>query len=212
MTFHTLKQVDKSTYIFSRYMSKKRWASMWHQVDEILNAGARHVLEIGPGPGIFKASMAAFDVKVETVDIDPELAPDHLCSVTSMPFDDASYDAVCAFQVLEHLPFEISLQAFSEMARVSRKHVIISLPDAYKLWRYLVTLPKLGEFQFTIPRPFFKPRTHKFNGEHYWEINKAGYPVKRIINELSQAGSVTLKKNYRVPELSYHRFLVFEKA
>lgn len=212
MAPHAPKQVDKSHYRFSRYTSKPRWASMWHQVDEVLNAGARHVLEIGPGPGIFKASMAAFGVKVETVDIDPELGPDHLCPVTDMPFGDASYDAVCAFQMLEHLPFESSLQAFSEMARVSRKHVIISLPDAHKLWRYLVTVPKRGEFQFTIPRPSFKPKTHEFNGEHYWEINKAGYPVERVIDEFSRAGSVILRKNYRVPEFTYHRFLVFEKA
>jgi len=205
------KQVDKSHYAFARYVSKRRWVSMWHQVNEVLNTGAQHVLEIGPGPGVFKATMAAFNVKVETVDLDPELAPDHLCSVTEMPFGDASYDAVCAFQMLEHLPFEKSLQAFSEMARVSRKHIIISLPDSHKLWRYLVTVPKRGEFQFNVPRPSRGPKPHIFDGEHYWEVNKAGYQLQEVAEKLSAAGSVRFQRTYRVPEFTYHRFFVFEK-
>lgn len=205
------KQVDRSHYQFQNYLSKPRWASIWHQIDEVLRTNSKYVLEIGPGPGIFKACMATFGVKVETVDIDPELSPDHLCPVTKMPFADGAYDAVCAFQMLEHLPHSDSLLAFQEMARVASKHIILSLPDSHQLWRFLVTLPKLGEVQFAIPRPVLWPRMPTFDGQHYWEIGWEGYPIEEVVSDFCEAGAVTLTKCFRVPEFSYHRFLVFEK-
>ena len=52
-----LKQVDKGHYDFSSYMDKRRWASNWHQVDEVQRLQPSSVLEVGPGPGVFKAMM-----------------------------------------------------------------------------------------------------------------------------------------------------------
>ncbi len=97
-------------------------------------------------------------------------------------------------------------QAFGEMARVSRRHVIISLPDARPVWRYQVHIPKFGPCDFFIPRPLFKAPMHKFDGEHYWEINKRGYPLSRVIADLSR--HMQLVKTYRVFENSYHRFFI----
>lgn len=126
------KQEDKSHYTFSNYIAKSRWNSFWHQIDEIQKLAPETVLELGPGPGIFKAIATHLGIKVETLDIDPELKPDHVASVTEMPFPDGSYDVVCAFQMLEHLPYNVSLKAFREMVRVSKHYVVISLPDAKK--------------------------------------------------------------------------------
>lgn len=214
------KQVSKEHYEFSRYVQKGRWLSMWHQLDEVLSLKPNSVLELGPGPGLFKATASAFGTRVETVDIDPELNPDHLASVLDMPFPDDTYDVVCAFQMLEHLPYTDSLKAFSEMVRVSKKHIIISLPNAkltwrylfYKaMWRYLFHIPRHGEKRFVIKKPMMKPIKHCFDGEHYWEIGKEGYPVEKVIADLKTNGKVNLTKNYRVKENPYHHFFVFEK-
>jgi len=203
------KQVEKDHYQFSRYMSKQRWCSVWHQFDEVQKLQSNRVLEVGPGPGLFKMVAATFGISVETLDFDPDLKPDHVGSATALPFSDGSYDVVCAFQMLEHLPYEAALQAFGEMARVSRRHVIISLPDARPVWRYQVHIPKFGPCDFLIPRPLFKAAAHEFDGEHYWELNKRGYPLSRVIDDLSK--HMRLVKTYRVPEYFYHRFLTFEK-
>jgi hypothetical protein len=203
----TDKQVDKSHYSFTRYMTKERWISVWHQLDEIEKIQPGSVLEIGTGAGLFKRVADTFGIKVETLDIDPELKPDHVGSATAIPFPDATYDAVCAFQMLEHLPYEASLHAFTEMVRVSRRHVLISLPDAMELWRYQIYIPKLGLKDFFVPRPRFGARAHVFDGEHHWEINKNNYSLARVVTDFNKIA--TLTKTYRVKEIPYYRFFIF---
>lgn len=203
------KQVDEQHYCFPKYIHKRRWMSLWHQVDEILAIQPERVLEIGPGPGLFKVVASAFGIKVETLDLDPDLNPDHLGSATDLPFVDDAYEVVCAFQVLEHLPFEDSLEAFREMTRVARDKVIISLPDAKIVWPQTLYIPKLGYRNFMISKPQLGLQKHQFNGEHYWEINKLGYKLDRVIEALELAGNTKLEKTYRVNEYPYHRFLVF---
>lgn len=79
------KQVDKDQYEFLRYMSKARWNSLWHQLDEVIRLKPERVLEIGPGLDVFKNTAGLYGVKVETLDIDPELKPDHVGSATALP-------------------------------------------------------------------------------------------------------------------------------
>ena len=205
-----LKQVDARHYAFQRYVTKGRWASVWHQIDEVVRLAPNRVLEIGPGPGMFKASIAAFGVRVETLDLDPELKPDHVASVTEMPFADRSYDVVCAFQMLEHLPYDTSLVAFSEMVRVARSHVVISLPDARATWRMMLHIPRVGTVHKLMPKWFWRPQPHVFDGEHYWEVNKRETPLARVVADFS--ARCPLERTYRVLEYPYHRFFVFKRA
>ena len=51
---------------------------------------------------------------------------------------------------------------------------------------------------------------NNFDGEHYWEIGKAGYPLSKIINEIQKVG-FRVEKTYRVFENPYHRFLLLRK-
>ena len=52
---------------------------------------------------------------------------------------------------------------------------------------------------------------NNYTGEHYWEIGKAGYPLKRIIKEI-QAVGFKIDKTYRVFEHPYHRFFMIKKT
>lgn len=204
------KQVDKTHYSFDKYINKPRWVSMWHQIDEVLNLRPNKVLEIGPGSGIFKFVLNNNGVIVETVDIDPELQPDYIASATQLPFVDNLYDCVCAFQVLEHLPYDEAIMAFKEMVRVSKHYVLISLPNAQYLWNYSFYIPKYGQLTFQIPKPTLSSVVHKFDGEHYWELNKKGYSLNKIINDLAMA-NINLIRSYRVNENPYHHFFIFKK-
>jgi len=51
-----------------------------------------------------------------------------------------------------------------------------------------------------------------FNGEHHWEINKAGYALSKVVKDLENVGGVSVSKTYRVDENPYHRFFVFKKT
>lgn len=206
MTLPT-KQVDRAHYSFGGYVDKDRWASVWHQLDEVTRFKPQRVLEIGPGPGLMKRAGAAFDVAVETLDLDPDLEPDHLGSVLALPFADGSFDVVCAFQMLEHLPYVQSLQAFAQMARVASKAVIISLPDLRPMWRYSLYLPRIGQKRWLVNRPFWKPQPHRFDGEHYWEINKTETPLHKVIADLSAL--MPMQRTYRMFDEPYYRFFVF---
>lgn len=203
------KQVEKGHYDFFGYMTKKRWISIWSQLDEIQRLKPESVLEIGAGAGIFKIVASSFGVRVETLDVDPELNPDYIASVISMPFCNDFYDVVCAFQMLEHLPYDQSVQAFNEMIRVSRRYVVISLPDARPVWQYKLYIPKFKAFDFLVPRPQISLPKNRFNGEHYWEVNKEGYSLDRIVSDFTV--NIKLIKTYRVFENPFHRFFVFKK-
>jgi ubiquinone/menaquinone biosynthesis C-methylase UbiE len=206
------KQVEQSHYEFKKYITKPRWSSVWHQLNEVFSVSPSQVLEIGPGSGIFKELAGHFGIKVETVDIDTELKPNYIASATKLPLADNTYDCVCCFQMLEHLPYDQSLKAFGEMIRVSRKNVVISLPDAKPVWSQSVSLPKIGKFVFHIPKPIFKQWTHTFDGEHYWEVNKEGYLLKNVIEDLKETfNGCELLRTYRVNEYTYHRFFIFRK-
>jgi len=203
------KQVAKEHYAFDQYLIKCRWSSIWHQIDEVTRLQLKSVLEIGPGPGVFKAVAGVFGIKVETLDLDPDLKPDHVASATDLPFRDDAYDGVCGFQILEHLPYDLSLKAFSEMTRVARRNVIISLPDAKEMWPYAFHIPRRGTVTVLVPKPTLGAKTHTFDGQHYWEINKRGYALKKVIADFSSV--CKLVKTYRVDETPYHRFFVFAK-
>lgn len=204
------KQVKKSHYNFDKYVNKRRWASMWHQLDEVIKLNPERVLEIGPGPGVFKATAAAVGIHVETLDLDPDLKPDHIAAAEAMPFDDGEFDVVCAFQMLEHVPYETSLAIFTDMVRVARKAVVLSLPDAATRWPIAIHIPGIGMKWGCIPRPRFRAPQHQFDGEHYWEINKAGYPLVKLQDDFSSAASARLINTFRVNETPYHRFFVYE--
>lgn len=203
------KQVDKAHYNFTSYIDEYRWASLWHQITEVENLKPDKVLEIGPGPGIFKNISRLIGINVETIDLDPDLNPDHLGSATSLPFADASYDVVCAFQMLEHLPYQESLIALKEMVRVARRSVVISLPDAKSVFRWRVYIPGIAAFDRLFPRFGWSPVEHVFDGEHHWEINKKGYTLKKVLLDFSCLSKI--ERTYRVLDNPYHRFFVFSK-
>lgn len=204
-------QVNESHYRFQTYMHKERWISLWHQIDEIIKQNPGSALEIGPGSGLLKNALQAYGLPLKTADIDPNLNPDYLGSADNLPIPDHEFDVVCAFQVLEHMPFDISMNALREMQRIARRAIIISLPDATPSWATTLNLPMIRTLRFALQKPIYKPPKHKFDGEHYWEIGKRGYLLGSVLTAMESLPSIHLSRTYRVHENQYHRFFIFEK-
>ena len=207
-----MKQVDKSHYDFNKYVSNKRWTSLWHQLSEVMSKDVKSVIEVGPGNGLFTTVLKHFGYDVTTVDLADDLQPDIVADATNIPVSDDHADAVVAFQVLEHMPYEESLKAVHELGRIANRYLIISLPNAKKMMTVHFRIPGIIERTFLIKRPFSKAQPPEFNGQHYWEINKKGYDLQKVQNDFCDVlPKYRLLNEYRVAHNPYHHFFVYSK-
>lgn len=201
------KQVERAYYDFLKYNDRERWASYWHQLEETLSLKPTSVLEVGAGTGIIGPVLMRERVTYHTLDIAADLKPDFVGSVDAMPVKDLSYDLVCAFEILEHLPFEKFEQSVKEIHRVAKVGAVISLPHFGPPIKFLLKIPFLPQIKMAMKVPY--PRVHVFNGQHYWEIGKRGYAPGRIRTVLEKYFSI--EKEFVPFENQYHHFFVLKK-
>ncbi len=187
-----------------RYESKRRLASYWHQVDEVLRLGATRVLLVGCGTGTPEFMLRREGVDVVSLDVDASLSPSVVGSVTALAFREGEFEAAVCCQVLEHLPFESFPRALQELRRVSRRGVVISLPDQGRVLRFELKVPRLAR-GVLVDLPRLRPRRWSFDGQHHWEVNAAGFGVRAIERRFRDA-NLDVEATYRVFENPYHRF------
>lgn len=202
-------QVEKELYFDPSYLTPERMASYAYQYKEIIALKPKTTLEIGVGTGILTYALRKAGIEVTTLDLDPTLESDIVASVTAMPLPDNSFDIVACFQILEHLPFEHFGTALAEIKRVTRGYAVISLPDAQRYISLRWHLPRFGDGNLLLNIPMHRSR-HVFAGEHYWEIDKRGYPLGRINKCINALGFKRLR-SYRLSEHPYHRMFVLGK-
>jgi ubiquinone/menaquinone biosynthesis C-methylase UbiE len=203
-----MKQVDKIHYEFGRYTKIDRWSSYYYQIKEVLLTKPKAVLEIGVGEGVLRDYIKSHTtIAYTSLDVAEDLAPDVVGSVLKLPFPDNTFDTVCAFEVLEHLPFADFEKALQELRRVSKHFVILSLPHFGPPVKFLLKMPFFPQLQKAFKIVF--PKTHHFDGEHYWEIGKRGYGVRYVRSVLKKY--FVLTGEYVPFENQYHHFYVLKK-
>lgn len=203
------QQVAKEHYTFQKYGYLSRWASYYYQLDSVLNLYPRSILDIGVGDHVFEHYIEEnTDITYTSLDIAEDLRPDIVADITKgIDTKSDSFDVVCAFEVLEHIPFQDFERVLEELKRVARTHVVISLPHFGPPIQFLLKLPFLPTIRFACKLLY--PKEHIFNGEHYWEIGKKGYTPKKIRNILQKHFSI--EKEFVPFENQYHHFYVLRK-
>jgi len=100
--------------------------------EALVDPGVKTILDVGCGDGKITNSFCP-DRKVVACDrsqtaLQHVTRPKVLASCDALPFGDRSFDLVLCSEVLEHLPDRTYLQAVAELARVARRHILISVP------------------------------------------------------------------------------------
>jgi len=202
------KQVDKEHYSFSRYCYPDRWVSYYHQLEEIIGVHPKSLLEVGSGDEVVRHYIESqTSISYKNLDIAEDLKPDIVGEIEHIPCADNSFDAVAAFEVLEHIPFEKFESAVLEMKRVAKNHVLISIPHFGPAVKLAFKIPFLPEIKIAFKIPF--PKKHEWNGQHYWELGKKGYAPKRIRAILAKHFSI--EKEFVPFDNQYHHFFILKK-
>ena len=201
-------QAEASMYWMPGYDTIERLISYCYQINNLMADKTQTILEIGCGSGFVRNYLKDHGFNITFVDVDEQLHPDIVASVTSIPLPDESFDIVNCCEVLEHLPWESFDKALREIYRLCRKGAILSLPDASGFARLGLKLPKLPGIHILISSPV--KRKFHFDGQHYWEIGRAGYPLAAVISTIRDTG-FKIVRTYRVFENPYHRFIVLNK-
>ncbi|MCX6787563.1 MAG: class I SAM-dependent methyltransferase [Candidatus Kaiserbacteria bacterium] len=200
-----IPQVDKSHYQFGKYAFEGRFVSYYWQLKEVLTLNPSSVLEVGAGDRVFGSFIKNnTTVSYTSVDVAEDLHPDVIGSILKLPFADKSFDVVCAFEVLEHLPFEEFDCAVAELCRVARTHIVISIPHFGPMFSFSLKIPFLPHIRFALKIPF--PKKHVFNGQHHWELGKHGYPTQRVRKVLQKRGDILC--DFVPFGNAYHHFFV----
>ncbi|MDE2071664.1 MAG: class I SAM-dependent methyltransferase [Patescibacteria group bacterium] len=200
-------QVDKSHYRFGRYQFEGRFVSYYWQLYEVLSREPSSVLEVGVGDKVFGDFIKNNTrVSYTSVDVAADLAPDVVGSILTLPFADKTFDVACAFEVLEHLLFKDVERALSELLRVSKNYVVVSVPHFGPMLSLSFKIPFLPRVQLALKIPY--PKQHVFNGQHYWELGTRGYPASRLRGLMRT--HATLVKDYVPFNSAYHHFFILK--
>ena len=197
-------------YFQPSYDKKSRFASYWHQIDEVRRLAPAAVLEVGIGSGFVSRYLRDHGFNVTTVDIDPEVKPDQVASVLRLPFADRAFAAVMCCEVLEHLPFADFGPVLAELHRVCGGQVVISLPDRTKALPFMAYVPWIGPVRWLLPWPTIPRTAHpgRFS-DHAWEIGAWGCSLGRI-KRIMAGRDLVLRRTFRVFERPRHRFFVLD--
>lgn len=203
------RQVDATVHYRRGYLTLPRAITHWYQANEVADATppAGRVLEIGPGSGHTTWLLRNWGYRVTTCDFDPAIGPDVVADVRRLPFADRSFDTVIAAEVLEHLPFDDFGTALQQLARIAERAVVVTLPAPFLGIAALLNLPGLRPRAMHVGVPYAV--RHRFNGEHYWELGKAGYGLATVKKQIEASG-LRIVRAFRPAASLYCYFFVTE--
>lgn len=103
------------------------------------------ILDVGCGDGTFVNNLPEY-YRVMAVDrcrtaMQHVARPKLYASIDYLPFKDNSFDLVVCAEVIEHLPYDVYRKGLTELQRVARKHIIISVPNSENILAKFVKCP-----------------------------------------------------------------------
>ena len=165
---------------------------------DLLAPGDR-VLEIGIGTQFVANYLRSKGISVTTLDIDADKHPEIVANIALYEFP-TSYDAILAFQVFEHMPYEDFEAVLPRLAAAARRQVFISVPrNRRTILGVRLKLPKLRSRSFAwkankgrIDEPF-----------HVWEVDHGGITVQSLEETFARHGLKIHRRDEAFDRLFY---------
>lgn len=102
------------------------------------------ILEVGKGNGFVSNFIKSMGFSITTFDINSNLKPDVEGDVLELSsyFSDSCFDLILCSEVLEHMELNSFEKALSEIQKVSKKYVFITLPEykSFSGFHFLIRL------------------------------------------------------------------------
>jgi ubiquinone/menaquinone biosynthesis C-methylase UbiE len=130
--------VDKHAYTINNFFANPDHQQRYEQLIKFIPNDAKTLIDVGCGPGSFlcylkkrrEITALGLERSSNNIEIARSLVDVPLiqADIQKCPFNDNSFDVVCCFEVLEHLPFNIYESAIKEIYRITKKWIIITVP------------------------------------------------------------------------------------
>jgi ubiquinone/menaquinone biosynthesis C-methylase UbiE len=116
---------------------------------KMIPADVQSLIDVGCGNGKFLNKILANKSISKLIGIDRSmealkhvLTDRFISDINDIKLENGYADCVSCLQVLEHIPFPVYEKSLSELARVSRKYILISVPYKEKLEASFTSCPK----------------------------------------------------------------------
>lgn len=198
------KSLSKDKYLSEGYFSPKQWNSFCFQAGTIYKLLQRgSVLEIGAGSGFVGGVLKTIGFTVDSLDVNEHLLPTYIGDISSEDFElENKYDCVLCAEVLEHIPFEQFDICLKNISTLSRRFVILTLPNCEYNKRIEFKINNHKLFGFSLGK-----RKAPIASMHYWEINSEGYcKYEQVREKILQFFSII--EEGTVFENEYHYYYI----
>lgn len=206
-------QVSSNMY-YERYDNLDRFISYYHQIEAVRPFKGARILEVGIGNKTVTNYLRQHRYDITTCDFDKDLYPDNIADIRSLPFEDGSFDAILAYEIMEHIPFNDVPKALMEFARCTSNYVVMSVPYSAAVFELHTNLrlPRMsGKWHFALRLPYFMKRISigGRNKEHYWELGRRSYSKKAFRVILRRCFDI--EHEYSAPYDTYHYYFILKK-
>jgi ubiquinone/menaquinone biosynthesis C-methylase UbiE len=116
-------------------------------ISELVPKQIHTVLDVGCGNGVFLSSLKTKTDLILFGTDRSKSALKHLntnkllSSCESLPFNDNTFDLITSLEVIEHLPNSVYEKSLEEFCRISKKYIIISVPNDEDLEKRSIKCP-----------------------------------------------------------------------
>jgi len=176
--------LPREKYLEDAYFTPQQMSSLMEQFMRIRIMRPETILEVGLGNGMLAAMLRQIGIKVTTVDVNPNLEPDIVSDIKSLPLKLTSkFDIVVCCEVLEHIRFD----EFEENIRIFKSlsnNLFLTLPFDAKHFGFagILRLPKKGTREIGF---WWRTKiTKKIPSEHFWEIGHSLETSKKNIKAI----------------------------